>query len=120
MEIFQYKFYKALDENVLVGDMSENDSIVCYELPCHSRQNRNYKKKSDDPFIIPVYLSDAKDPSGFARSSVRQYDRQAVFGYPHIAVIPKEKAQSYDDIYTTIVQGLARWTDHANDLYHLE
>lgn len=124
VELFSDKFYKNLDDHVSCGDMNEGDRIVCYELPCNARQSRNYQKQPDDPFIIPIYLCDAKESSLYSRSQVRSFhssfDRHSNFGYPYLVVIPQDQARTQEDIYTAVVHSLARWTDHSKDLYHLE
>lgn len=114
MEIFNNRFYKSLDDNVLCGDMGHRDVIVCYELPCHAQQSRTYKKQHDDSFILPVALTRegaAATRSTYTRSTV------ALFGYPFMIAINREQAKDATLIYEAIVDRLQRWTAHARDLY---
>ncbi|KAF7964511.1 hypothetical protein HWV62_6377, partial [Athelia sp. TMB] len=112
MEIFSGKFYKNLDDNVTCGEMQTNDNIVCYELPCHSRQSRNYKKKDDDPFIVPVFLSDAHPG--------RSFRSQTFYGYPLIIAIDRKQATSFDAIYDVVITRLKRWSANSRDFYTWE
>lgn len=115
MEIFNSRFYKNLDDNVPCGDMSDGDTIVCFELPCNARQSRLYKKKETDPFILPVFLTDLQA----ARQSY-SYRSQTNFGHPFIVVVDPNQAQSIQAIYEAVVDRLQRWTSHARDLYTWE
>ena len=118
MEIFNNRFYKVLDDNVTVGEMGGTDTIVVFELPCNARQSRSYKKKPDDPFLVPVYLSDAR-PLGRALYTTSR-NSPGLFGYPMIIAITREESQSLDAMYDLIVSRLERWTAHARDLYSWE
>ena len=89
--------------------MAENDTIVCFELPCNARQSRLYKKKSDDPFIVPVHLTDLH-----YRAS---YYRQSAFGQPFITVVDPADAGSYEGILHAVITRLQRWTTNAQDLF---
>ena len=122
MEIFQHKFYKSLDDSVPVSDMNSNDTIVCFELPCNSRQSRFPKKTMEDPFIIPLFLSDAKPPGIAPRSNIYGGGRNqpSCFGYPTVVVIDRETATSVEAIYEAVVARLQRWTSQARDLYDWE
>ncbi|KAJ3515187.1 hypothetical protein NLJ89_g1915 [Agrocybe chaxingu] len=115
MEIFSHHFYKSLDDGVLVGDMSDSDTIVCFELPCKARQNRAYKKQADDPFLIPVYLCDAKIRASYFNSRSPQ-----LFGYPMVIPIDREQATDVVAMYEVVVNRLSRWTSNAKDLYAWE
>ncbi|KIK95662.1 hypothetical protein PAXRUDRAFT_11300 [Paxillus rubicundulus Ve08.2h10] len=115
LEMFNNRFYKNLDDNALCGDMSDSDLIVCFELPCNSRQSRLYKKKATDPFILPVFLADLHVP----RPSYG-YRTQSIFGYPFIAVISPEEARSVRAMYDAVVRRLRRWTRNARDLFTWE
>ncbi|KAF8552392.1 UCH-domain-containing protein [Imleria badia] len=115
LEIFNNRFYKNLDDNVLCGDMSDSDTIVCFELPCNARQSRLYKKKETDPFILPVFVTDLQ--------AVRQsysYRSQTNFGHPFIVVVDPEQARSIQAIYEAAADRLQRWTTHARDLFTWE
>jgi ubiquitin carboxyl-terminal hydrolase 4/11/15 len=114
LEIFSNKFYKSLDDSVLCGDMNDTDTIICFELPCHAQQSRTYKKQPDDPFIVPVYLSDHAPPRYTFRTG------PSLFGYPFIAVIDHKQATDVDAMYNAIVAQLERWTGNARDLYTWE
>ncbi|KAH0836640.1 hypothetical protein J3R83DRAFT_8358 [Lanmaoa asiatica] len=115
LEIFNNRFYKNLDDNVLCGDMSDSDTIVCFELPCNARQSRLYKKKETDPFILPVFVTDLH-----ASRQLYTYRSQTNFGHPFIVVIDLEQARSMQAIYEAVVDRLQRWTSHAHDLFTWE
>lgn len=112
LETFNNRFYKNLDDNVLCGDMSDSDTIVCFELPCNARQSRLYKKRKTDPFILPVFLTDVQT----ARHSYG-HRNQSNFGHPFIVVIDVEQARSAQAIYDAVVDRLQRWTGHVRDLF---
>jgi ubiquitin carboxyl-terminal hydrolase 4/11/15 len=114
METFTHKFYKNLDDSVLCGEMGDNDVVVCFELPCHAQQSRTYKKQPDDPFVVPVFLSE-NPPSRYSYRS-----GPSLFGYPFITVIDRQQATDVDAMYDAIVARLARWTMNARDLYTWE
>ena len=97
--------------------MSEGDTIVCFELPCNARQNRAYKKQPNDPFILPVYLSDSKPRGGY---STGRFSTPSFFGYPMVVAIDREQAQDPKVIYEFIATRLQRWTAHARDLFTWE
>ena len=118
MEIFSHRFYKVLDDSVAVGDMSDGDTLVCFELPCNARMSRTYKPQEDDPFIVPVLMCDARSPmSGYTygRSSTPQ-----LFGYPMFLVVDREQASNVDAMYEAIMLRLQRWTVHSRDLFTWE
>lgn len=117
MEIFNNRFYKSLDDNLLCGEMSDNDTIVCFELPCNAQQSRSYQKNPDDPFIIPTFLCDAKPP---VRSSYLTSRAPTLFGYPTVIVLTHDQATDLNAIYDAVVGRLQRWTDNARDLYTWE
>ena len=94
--------------------MGDSDTIVCFELPCHAQQSRTYKKQPDDPFIVPVYLSDNAPPRYTYRSG------PSLFGYPFIAVIYQKQATDMDAIYDAVVERLQRWAINVRDLYTWE
>lgn len=97
-----------------VADMSDNDVIVCFELPCNSRQSRSYKKKPTDPSILPVYFCDVK-------ATRNTYFRTpTLFGYPIVIVIDEDEAKSVESMYEAVVERLERWTEMARDLYDWE
>ena len=129
LEIFNHRFYKNLDDNVPVSDMSDNDVIVCFELPCHAQQARSYRdrdkeQKSQDPFVLPLFLSDATtdriNRAGGGYGSFHRAGGASLFGYPSIAVVTREQAKSIDGIYEAVVDRLQRWTDHSRDLWTWE
>ncbi|KAF9563070.1 cysteine proteinase [Agrocybe pediades] len=119
MEIFNNRFYKSLDDHLPVGEMTDNDVIVCFELPCNSRQNRAYKKQPDDPFILPVYLCDARPPMRTGMYS-RNSNSPTLFGYPMVVAIDPEEATSVEGLYDFIASRLQRWTAQAKDLFTWE
>jgi ubiquitin carboxyl-terminal hydrolase 4/11/15 len=120
MEIFNHRFYKNLDDSLPVGDMSDNDRIACFELPCHAQQSRTYQKRPGDPFITPVYLCDAKPP--LLRSNYFNSTRGApnLFGYPMVIAIDHEQAKDPNAMYEAVIVRLQRWTAHARDLFAWE
>jgi ubiquitin carboxyl-terminal hydrolase 4/11 len=75
--------------------------------------SRSYKKQSTDPFIIPVFLYDLTPRTGFSRGP-------SLFGYPTIAVVPRDQEISLDSIYDAVVERLQRWTANDRDLYTWE
>ena len=116
MEVFNSRFYKGLDDHVLVSETSENDILVCYELPCHAQQARTYRRDQDDPYIVPLYRTDA------AHSTKLLYGRgsPSYFGYPLIAVIDQQTAKSKDAIYGAVIERLERGATSPRDLYTWE
>ena len=116
MEVFNNRFYKGLDDHVLVSETSENDILVCYELPCHAQQARSYKRDPDDPYIVPLYRADCASNTRLA------YGRggPSYFGYPLIAVIDQETAKSKDAIYGAVIERLERGATSPQDLYTWE
>lgn len=96
---------------VAVADMADHDVIVCFELPCNSRQSRSYKKKPNDPAILPVYFCNIKATrSTYFRTPV-------LFGYPIVVVLDEEQSRSVEAMYEAVIRRLERWTDMARDLY---
>jgi ubiquitin carboxyl-terminal hydrolase 4/11/15 len=95
--------------------MAENDVIVCYELPCHARTSRSYKKQPTDPFIIPVFLYDLT-PSRTTFTS----RSPSLFGYPTVVVVDRDQATNLESIYDAVVERLQRWTTNDRDLYTWE
>ncbi|KAF9482583.1 cysteine proteinase [Pholiota conissans] len=121
MEVFNHRFYKNLDESVPVGDMSDNDTVVCFELPCNARQSRSYKAQRDDTVIVPVFLWDAKPPQSTSGSYFQSRPSSATpFGYPMIVAIDQETASDVNTLYEFITERLRRWTAHARDLFAWE
>ena len=118
LEIFSHRFYKNLDDSQLCGEMAENDKIVCYELPCHAQQARNFTRKPEDPFIIPIFLCDTTvgriTPSAFSRPS------PSLFGYPFVVAITPDEARSTRRMKEVVVGQLQRWTENARDLWSWE
>jgi ubiquitin carboxyl-terminal hydrolase 4/11/15 len=116
VEVFNSRFYKGLDDHVLVSETSENDILVCYELPCHAQQARSYKRDQNDPYIVPLYRTDAAPNTrlAFGRGS------PSYFGYPLIAVIDQETAKSQDAIYGALIERLERGATSPRDLYAWE
>ncbi|KAF9054527.1 hypothetical protein BJ165DRAFT_1439580 [Panaeolus papilionaceus] len=119
MEIFSHRFYKNLEDSLPVGEMSENDTIVCFELPCRARQNRAYKPQPDDPIIIPVYLCDSK-PRLKTSYFTNARTSATLFGYPMVIAIDPKDATSVQSIYEVIVGKLSRWTNHSRELFTWE
>ncbi|KAJ6519147.1 hypothetical protein C8R45DRAFT_918227 [Mycena sanguinolenta] len=127
LEIFSQKFYKNLDDSLLCGEMSPNDHIVCYELPCHAQQSRTYKPQPDDPLILPVYLADYRPPPSTtpgARplygTSYTSYQSTTPFGHPMIVVLSPEQAADPAAIYAQVVGRLERWANNAKELFSWE
>jgi ubiquitin carboxyl-terminal hydrolase 4/11 len=118
LEIFSHRFYKNLDDLQLCAEMAENDKIVCYELPCHAQQSRNYTPKPADPFIVPVFLCDAS----VGRTTYSTFSRTSpfLFGYPFIVAISREDARSAIRMKEIVVEQLQRWTENPRDLWSWE
>lgn len=115
MEIFHHKFYKHLDDNTPVNDSQEADILVCYELPCNSQMSRGYKRQPDEPFVLPVFLSQANTTrTTYGRGST------TLFGYPFFVAIEPEQATSVERIGAVLTDRLSRWTAQARDLYRWE
>ncbi|KAF8966337.1 hypothetical protein BDZ97DRAFT_1809088 [Flammula alnicola] len=123
LEVFQHRFYKNLDDTIPVGDMGDNDVVVCFELPCNARQSRTYKKQPEDPAIVPVFLCDSKPPppprtsTGFFSS---RSSNTTPFGYPMVVVFDHEQASDVRTMYEVVTNRLQRWTAHARDLFAWE
>jgi ubiquitin carboxyl-terminal hydrolase 4/11 len=88
-----------------------SDVLVCYELPCPSQQSRSFKRKPEDPFVVPVFLSETP--------MARQYSKPVVnvFGHPFLVAISPEDATDPERMRHAVTDGIARWTEHARDLY---
>lgn len=111
LEVFQHRFYKYLDDNVAVSDMSSNDQIVCYELPCKTQMDvKVHQLSADDMLILPVYLSPMK--------ATRSYSSHPdLIGHPFLVALTAAQASSLDSIYAAAVDRLTRWTTNAASLY---
>jgi ubiquitin carboxyl-terminal hydrolase 4/11 len=98
--------------------MAENDKIVCYELPCHAQQARNYTPKQGDPIIVPVFLCDAV----IGRTTHTAFSRPSplLFGYPFVIAITPDDARSTTRMKELVVEQLQRWTENARDLWSWE
>ncbi|KAG6811700.1 hypothetical protein H0H92_006207 [Tricholoma furcatifolium] len=118
LEIFNNRFYKNLDDSLPVGEMADNDTIVCFELPCNSQQSRTYKKQAGDPFIVPVYLCDLNSPSRI--TSYISNKSTSLFGYPLVVAITQEQASDIHLMYDAVLGRLQRWTKNARDLFSWE
>lgn len=116
LEIFSNKFYKNLDDSLLCGDMSDGDTIVCFELPCHAQQSRTYKKQPGDPIIVPVYLCDLNPPVKHSYMT----KTQSLFGYPMVIAIEQDQAKDVNTMYDVVISRLQRWTNNARDLFNWE
>ncbi|KLO12706.1 cysteine proteinase [Schizopora paradoxa] len=118
LEVFSNRFYKDLDDNVLVSDMSSTDNIVCFELPCHAQQSRTWKPDDDpekDPVILAVHLT---RESSTSRTSYRSGPNG--FAHPFVVVLTPEQASDKRLVYEAIVDRLQRWTTNARDLFQWE
>ena len=98
--------------------MAENDKIVCYELPCHAQQARNYTPKQGDPIIVPVFLCDAV----IGRTTHTAFSRPSplLFGYPFVIAVTPDDARSTIRMKELVVEQLQRWTENARDLWSWE
>ncbi|KAG5725448.1 Ubiquitin carboxyl-terminal hydrolase 4 [Termitomyces sp. T112] len=117
LEIFNNKFYKNLGDNIPCGDMSDNDTIVCFELPCNSQQSRSYKRQIDDPIIVPMYLCDLNPP---VHASYISNKGGSLFGYPSVVAITPQQATDVNAMYDAVLGRLQRWTANARDLFKWE
>lgn len=121
MEVFSNKFYKDLDDTVAVGDMTDTDTIVCFELPCHAQQSRTWKPDPDpskNSVIVTVHSTKMQQASGNSYSSYSS--RGSNFGYPFVIVLDAEERKDRQKIYNAAVERLARWTKHSRDLFQWE
>ncbi|TDL23595.1 UCH-domain-containing protein [Rickenella mellea] len=118
LEVFSNRFYKNLDDTVLVGEMNNNDVIVCFELPCHGQQSRTWKPNPDpnlNPVIVPVHL--CKE----AYSQRPTFGRAASgFAQPFVVVLSPAQLQDKKQIYDAVVERLQRWSIQPHDLYQWE
>jgi ubiquitin carboxyl-terminal hydrolase 4/11 len=112
VELWSHKFFKSFDDSSLVGEIQPNDIIAFYELPCHARQSKARKREPTDPFISPVYLSEAN-----SRTMNTSFAKQTLFSYPSIVVIDPETAKSAAGIYDAVVDRLKRWASSPNELF---
>ncbi|KAE9399579.1 UCH-domain-containing protein [Gymnopus androsaceus JB14] len=130
LEYFSHRFYKNLDDTILCGEMGDNDTIICFELPCNSQQSRTWKRSEhpNDPWVIPMLLSDAPSAMSFGTGAnsfgprtygggMNNYRSNNLFGYPTIAVITAEEAKSKEGIYGAALERLARWTTQRTHLW---
>lgn len=117
MELFSNRFYKYLDDTVPVNEMSDADHIVCFELPCHAQQSRNWSSQDpkQDMLILPVHLCKEipSSHSSFHRPS-------SGFAHPFVVVLDSEQQRDRKKIYGAIMERMKRWTKNANDLYRWE
>ncbi|KIK61734.1 hypothetical protein GYMLUDRAFT_243413 [Collybiopsis luxurians FD-317 M1] len=126
LEYFSHRFYKSLDDTVLCGDMSDNDTIICFELPCNSQQSRTWKRSEhpNDPWVLPMFLCDAPASNIYGTQRTYGYNSMStssrLFGYPSIVVITNEQAKTVEGIYGAVVERLARWTKNGRDLWKWE
>lgn len=118
LEIFNHRFYKNLDDSLPCGDMSDNDVIVCFELPCHAQQSKTYKKQPGDPIIVPVYLCDLNPPIPTRSYAVNKGG--SLFGYPSVIAITPEEATDIGAMYDAVLKRMQRWTANAKDLFRWE
>lgn len=117
LETFSNRFYKDLDDTVLVGDMAEHDVIVCFELPCHAQQSRTWKPDPDpskNPLIVPVHMcTELNTHSSFGRGV-------NAFTHPFVVVLDSEQVKHQEDIYAAVVARLQRWAKDAGKMYEIE
>ena len=99
--------------------MGDTDTVVCFELPCNARQSRAYKKQPHDPFIVPVFLWDAKPPST-SGTYFQSRANTTPFGYPMVVVFDQEQASDVNSMYDIVTERLRRWTKQARDLFAWE
>lgn len=102
---------------VSVGDMSDTDTIVCFELPCHARQSRLLTSDADSitsPLILPVHL--CKELS--SRSNLHR--PSSGFAPPFVVILDSDQIRGRDRIYAAIIERLERWTQNSRDLYQWE
>jgi len=97
--------------------MTNVDVIVCFELPCNSQQAKTFKRKPDDPLLLPVFLCDAKGAGQWSNNSLHNI---SLFGYPTVVVIYPQEAINTDVIYDTVLGRLTRFTRHSHDFFNWE
>ncbi|KAJ3861043.1 cysteine proteinase [Lentinula novae-zelandiae] len=126
LEYFSHHFYKNLDDSILCGEIGDNDTIICFELPCNSQQSRTWKRSDhpNDPWVLPLLLCDAPPTSFSTNAFSKTYGNHRLgnnlFGYPTIVVVTAEQAKSVEGIYGAAVERLARWTRQERDLWTWE
>ncbi|TFY56336.1 hypothetical protein EVG20_g8965 [Dentipellis fragilis] len=110
VEIFAHRIYKSLDDSVLCGELSEDDTIFCYELPSHAQQARSYanKQTENDPFIVPVF---------FRGTAVSGQGTQAtsLFAHPFVVAIGPDDARTLEGIKSLVAAQLQRWVSGGKD-----
>jgi ubiquitin carboxyl-terminal hydrolase 4/11/15 len=107
---FRSRFYKYLDDGVPVSDMSTNDHVVCFELPCKTHMNEKARQLTDDDqLILPVYTTPMKTKSYSSHPEL--------IGLPFLVALSREQASSLDSIYAAVIDRLKRWTTNATSLY---
>ncbi|KAF8659816.1 hypothetical protein AX16_001701 [Volvariella volvacea WC 439] len=116
LEVFNHRFYKYLNDILPVADVADNDVVVCFELPCNAQQSPRYKRQPDDPFLLPLFLSE----SSMLPRSTYMSSRSNAFGYPSVVVVTPEQAKTMDGIYDACVDRLQRWTDRPEEFYSWE
>lgn len=100
----------------MVGDMSDHDIIVCFELSCNAQQSRTFKRRPEDPLILPVFLCDEKGTGQWNSYS----PRITLFGYPTVVAIKPGDATDVNVIYDAVMERLVRFTNNIRDLYDWE
>ncbi|KAF8825785.1 hypothetical protein HHX47_DHR6000382 [Lentinula edodes] len=126
LEYFSHHFYKNLDDTILCGEIGDNDTIICFELPCNSQQSRTWKRSDhpNAPWVLPLLLCDAPPTSFSTNAFSKTYGNHRLgnnlFGYPTIVVVTAEQAKSVEGIYGAAVERLARWTRQERDLWTWE
>ncbi len=101
----------------MVSDMSANDNIVCFQLPCHAQQSRTWKPSDDpedDPVIMAVHLTRE------STSSRTSYKAPNGFAHPLVIALSPEQARDKKLVYEAVVDRLQRWTSNARDLFQWE
>ncbi|KAI5120377.1 hypothetical protein M0805_006899 [Coniferiporia weirii] len=118
LETFNNRFYKDLNDTVLVGDMGDSDVIVCFELPCHAQQSRTWRADpnlANNPVILPVHLC-KEIPS--SRNSFQRPSNG--FAHPFVVVLNNDQVRDRKKIYAAVVERLEHWTQQSRDLYQWE
>ncbi len=77
------------------------------------------KNSPDDPFIVPVFLWDAK-PSSTSGTYFQSRTNTTPFGYPMVVVFGQEQASDVNTMYDIVTERLRRWTEQARDLFAWE
>jgi hypothetical protein len=90
-----------------LGEITERDIIVLYELPCPVNATQTKDDNSATHVVLPVYHSVA---------GARMYS-QDLFGIPIYLALPLEDSASTEAIYAALVERYVPWSLQPQQLY---